>query len=779
MSRTIVGKLLAKIKKKPTPTTTPLPPPLTGVEAENKLDKSRLSILEVINQFRQAVARLPYEALKPALTNRLDVLSGQINTLDTLPDVAAKAHRLMQVKEACGIFQTTDLKAATLKVEQFNKLASQLQQSLNVVKSSMTGLTVKASRERFDKQGNTLQQEIDAFKLGLSQTGAGDPSPLQLKITNLDNEVETTVKAITAALSDQKTLSTIPLGQFIQLLKTKHAIVKRDLATDVDETKQLSVQVQQLIDTEAWGKVKAKASLVKQACDSMTLRMNELSSVQAMPDGVGKWHKRVQIAHTRAKQTSQLAENHLNKAAFESLNIKLKAWVEQCTTNLLPVKFNPADSMYDGYYSTQDPKEREKAEAVYIEKLKGASEALQVLERDLRRSYDAYADYDEVRQSVIRQLDLLGKHPQASTIKTELADATTTKDNAHTEGPTQGWHRSRVKLLTLLNRCASIWQLADQVEAKAMFLPTITKKIEDKKLDAKYVDVAMKLLAEEGCSLEDAVAMAEEASGYEAKDGLSEIDASMSARTKHKLLANDKSLTPEKAHAIGKVVRCKGSAKAEDALVVATEMKGLPDEALQAFSKGNIETVVFRGAVTEVQTEDHDRYPRGWGEDQTWDNVPGMGCADKVLVGTMDDGKGGRKIPGPNEGPCRHNTPDLLGHEAGHTYDQMGGGAKRNNITFLKARTEDLELGKKGDAAGLTPGKAKDNYFMSNSETLEVWDPVTKKLIKQTNKNEISGQTQDAAHSETFAESFALFRVKNTTKWPSLMKFWANPPKSW
>jgi len=295
--------------------------------------------------------------------------------------------------------------------------------------------------------------------------------------------------------------------------------------------------------------------------------------------------------------------------------------------------------------------------------------------------------------------------------------------------------------------------LADKVETAKARLADITKELGDKGVTAdadKIAKEAIKMLVEESCTVAMAVAMARSADSYE-KAGLAPVDAALSARVKQSLLTGPDAIPEAHANAIGQVLRCKGSAKASDLKAVGQNMKRLPQGALDALNAQHAQSLVCRGPVTEVFPELHDVIPRGWPADMTWDNVPGVGGATHFAVGTMDDGAGGRKVPGPGEGPVRHGTPDLLGHEAGHTIDTMGGGNRRNDGTFLAARTLDLNL---GTAHGFMAGR--DDYFMSRTESPS------------------SVQTQDAAHSESFAESFAFHCQKNTTRWPKLMDFWTH-----
>jgi hypothetical protein len=258
---------------------------------------------------------------------------------------------------------------------------------------------------------------------------------------------------------------------------------------------------------------------------------------------------------------------------------------------------------------------------------------------------------------------------------------------------------------------------------------------------------AIKMLVEEKCTEAEAVKMAKDANGF-VKAGLQETDALMSARVKKSLLASG---TPEAvAQEIGKNLRAGGTSTADDAKAVADGMKKFPKSVLENLNKNGIQTECCRGPVTEVMPELAGVLPRGWPAGSTWDKVPGVysGNVKKVVVGTMEkDGK--RHVPGPNEGPIKHGTPNLIGHEGGHAFDAADGPLKSKNAAFLKARTDDIALGTPTGMYG-----PRDNYFLTTPE----------------------GGTNDAgATSETFAESFAM-HLGTSPKWPKLEAFWvANP----
>ena len=99
----------------------------------------------------------------------------------------------------------------------------------------------------------------------------------------------------------------------------------------------------------------------------------------------------------------------------------------------------------------------------------------------------------------------------------------------------------------------------------------------------------------------------------------------------------------------------------------------------------------------------------------------------------------------------------LVGHEAGHAFDDSDGKPKRNDKAFLGARQADIDAAvaatkAKKPVIGMFGGR--DDYFLTAKE----------------------GGTHDkGASSETFAESFA-HKATGNNQWPKLMAFWAKNP---
>lgn len=808
--RSLVGKLLLKSKSKGSPKTsdTPqvTPTPKTDPEAGTKLAQGRQQMQSAIDKLPGFIDGLPFNAIKLDVGRKQALFQQQMDQLDTL-DSATQAQRLMQVGDGCKKVVTlarqqveqveealkvivpgslalkheievldapiarppllerlkqlddkrdkakasadvTELLSITkLEAEiealrkDVRKTKADLEASTKAKQLLMTGfievrneinkLDMAAARDPHVDSLDKLIDDRDKAAAGTDLTAFLGLPKLVEKLTALREAVKQTKTALDSARSVQKTKAVDPLKIFRQALGTKVAPVKAALAGDLAWADKLASDVQALVDApDKWPKVDEAAQKVKDACAAMTLRMNSLVTVAGMAEGAPKNLAKLTDVHAQAVKTLADLKSHPDHgAAFQTVSSGLQT------------KINTAKLLIDAGNGAN-------ATAVA-----NSLKDLTPEERAARKSLATYEVYNQLRKQVDDLLVTLGKHTQKDTIKAEISGITRDKTDAHGKGPAKGWHYAKVALEPVLERAKDALALADKVEAKKAQLPAITQALTTKghtDKAAKLAQVAIKMMVEEDCSVDDAVKMAESADQYEA-DGLSEIDAGLSARVKQSLTTGTDAISPERAHTIGKVVRCKGTAKAEDLKAVAKDLKRFPEGALKALDQAGAQSVVCRGPVTEAFPDLHDVIPRGWPQDMTWDDVPGVGGSTSFAVGTMDDGAGGRKVPGPGEGPVRHGTPDLLGHEGGHTLDTMGGANRRNLPAFLSARTLDKNL---GTDAGLKPGR--DDYFMSKTESPS------------------SVQTQDAAHSETFAESFALHCQANTTKWPNLMTFWSN-----
>ncbi|MEO5883743.1 MAG: hypothetical protein ABIQ06_15105 [Caldimonas sp.] len=371
----------------------------------------------------------------------------------------------------------------------------------------------------------------------------------------------------------------------------------------------------------------------------------------------------------------------------------------------------------------------------------------------LRDNNDAYRDYVVDRDKVVAALKPLRAHPQAGKLSVEIARVD--KLLADAEKLSRRVDGGALKALTALIAIAAegenLKKLAARLATAEKKLPALSKKLADGGVPKDKLEetarMSLKILVEEGCSDDDAVKMAKDASGFRG-EGMDEQDAMMSSRIKKSL--EGQGLVADHAAAIGRNIRAGGSATGDDAKALATSMKGMSKKAIETLTKAKIHTECCRGAITDAFPDLAGVKPTGWPETATWDQVPGVydGNRNTLVVGTIDDGSGKRTVPGTGKG---HGAIDLFGHEAGHAFDAADGGGKRNHADFTAAREADK-------ASGALKGKrdhGPDNYFLKETE---------------------GGTNTKGAIGETFAESFAFHTSRKPTRWLALKGFWlANP----
>jgi hypothetical protein len=405
-----------------------------------------------------------------------------------------------------------------------------------------------------------------------------------------------------------------------------------------------------------------------------------------------------------------------------------------------------------------------------------------------------YPAYEVERNAALQAIATLKRHAQATAIQADIErieaelkriDCVATADD--------GWVKARKSVALILTHCRTATRLADAMQLRAARRDDLQERLKTSGLDEETAQrlggYALKLLVEEDCTEDEALAMARDTDDF-VKAGLNERDARVSARVCQSLTSSG--IPREKALVVAKVMRAGGSAEAGDAKAVGRQMARLSVAALENLAANNIPTECFRGGVTEVMPDCIGVTPRGWESlNLTWDHVPGMysNGQQKVLVGTMDDGSGGRKVPAKGETAGMHNgkriahgTDDLVGHEAGHAFDVSDGDVKSKNVLFRNARQADLNAGNlvKNEVRRLNPLPStaqpaanaagmfvtRDNYFVVCREG----------GVVETDGNAGSQASLDAACSETFAESFAMYFAGTADRWPALKAFWENNP---
>jgi hypothetical protein len=260
---------------------------------------------------------------------------------------------------------------------------------------------------------------------------------------------------------------------------------------------------------------------------------------------------------------------------------------------------------------------------------------------------------------------------------------------------------------------------------------------------AKAADYAHKILAGENCDDAKAIKMAKTALTL-SKEGFADDRAVLGAKVNQALLEDG--MDADKAGVVARVTKLGGTGTAEDAKAVAKGMKVFPTKMLKTMKANGTTMVACEGPMTDYLVDLKGVHPRDWPEGLTWDSVPGLhtGGTKEVVIGTMDDGSGKRKVPGPGEGPVKHGAFNLIAHEGGHAFDLDGSPAKNTTPAFRTARAKDITDGKM-----VAP---KDNYFL---------------------------QAGEGGFEETFAESCARHfggDPKMATDWPALKAFWNTNP---
>lgn len=595
-----------------------------------------------------------------------------------------------------------------------------------------------------------------ADKLGLAATETRAPiDPRdELKKENLLKKVET-------LLWQSKVLADNIAGSPTPTYKTKF----------LDQYKALLAEKEKLALETATGIVKKKLPNLTRRCELLKTRL-DTAAVDG-PDAV---------SNLETWGTQRLAT--LENSVKAPLGTDAKRLAVAPMVKMIKDKIALAQSFIDrGEFS----KANELSGSCY-HLVTGAQTALANYDRD-------FPNYEVERNKAVEAIKQLKKHKQAPAVSAEIArieseleriDGVATSDD--------GWNKARQAVALIVTQCAEVTGLANRIEAQKGKLTGLTLKCSkeggDLALATRRAGFALKLVAEEGCSDDEAVQMAADVDEY-MTGGLSERDALVSARVCKAL--KDAQIPEAKAKLVGKVMRAGGSSTADDAKAVATGLARLSVEALENLLANGIPTECFRGGVTEVDPTSIGVIPRGWElTGKTWDHVPGMYSAGqgKVLVGTMDDG-GDRKVPGKGEVAglvdgveISHGTDDLIGHEAGHAFDVSDGDVKNKNALFRAARSRDIAAGNLVKRAIPTPPVTtpptvkpqpadtatgmfvtRDDYFVVQSEG----------GVEETHASSGSQGDLDAACSEAFAESFAM-HFAGKSRWPELEKFWEDNP---
>lgn len=731
--RSLVGRLLQKKKGQQqvmapsgaaasTVTPPPVAPPVD--EAANKLAIARQKVQASLAQVGREITALPYAALKTPLDKVATTLRAQMATLDTLPDVTARSSRLMQIGEA-AIRLTAELRRVEAQATQLQATDSALTQAFTALNLQVGAISLVPVRQPLADRLAALRLEQTTAQSALDASGLQALAAIDAKAAQLKTDATQAQVDLDKAGGQVVDWVDNPQTALARGLTKVPAGIRTKVTADQTAAIALGAQAKARLAQGKFAEVEALAGQAYWAFDAIAKRLAALQQIETLQTR----HDESAAVLVRLKAHPQFAQ------AFTAQAGVLGTVVAKAKTLLAT------------------------GESATAMALTAMADELAPAQRAATKSLAEYDSYQLQRKTVDTAVAALRQHAQTAAIQAEIAQIeqgllVADRLGAQADG---GWHRAKVALGPLGPQHLMAKALADKLAAAAAQLPVLAKKLEDGGMPkvevAKVAAMAHKLLVEEGCTADQAVSMARSASRF-STEGMDEPDALLSARVKQRLL-DDPTVDEELAHAIGQNLRGRGTASIDDIKCVADEMKRMSPKALKALNDAGIVTGICRGPVTDMIPELADVNPRGWGE-RTWDEVPGcyMGSKKMVVVGTMDDGTGKRKVPGNGEGPIPHGTPDLLGHEAGHAYDVAGGGNKRLHADFVAARAKDIL---EAPPKGLTPGR--DDYFMTKVES-----PTGNQ----------SGN--DGAYSETFAESFALHFSGNARKWPNLMAFWKINP---
>jgi Pro-Pro endopeptidase len=134
----------------------------------------------------------------------------------------------------------------------------------------------------------------------------------------------------------------------------------------------------------------------------------------------------------------------------------------------------------------------------------------------------------------------------------------------------------------------------------------------------------------------------------------------------------------------------------KEAASIISRIDSLPESMLKKAAREGITVKLFEGKLTDNSSARHLRgiTPRGYKNDTTWDEVPGMGGAKTVLVkiGSSEKGKG-------------HGSVNLELHELAHSIDRYVYYEIRSDEKFLRVWEQEKNE--------LFPGRA---YFLTYPE---------------------------------------------------------------
>jgi hypothetical protein len=140
------------------------------------------------------------------------------------------------------------------------------------------------------------------------------------------------------------------------------------------------------------------------------------------------------------------------------------------------------------------------------------------------------------------------------------------------------------------------------------------------------------------------------------------------------------------------ITKTGGSGQPSDIDLVIQELDKWPDGVLMALALQNTKVIVCRGSVTDFRTDLKGKAPRGWPPGSSWDTVPGLnfmeGNGNSTVIAIIGHAAGKPHVPVTGEG---HGSVNLILHESGHAFDNVGNSIFRSkDATFTAARQADV-----------------------------------------------------------------------------------------
>jgi hypothetical protein len=353
--------------------------------------------------------------------------------------------------------------------------------------------------------------------------------------------------------------------------------------------------------------------------------------------------------------------------------------------------------------------------------------------------------YPAARDDAKAKIDALKTHAQKDDVAGEIAALEAKMTDAAGKATGKKFNQALGLVQQVSVLAARVKWLADRLKDTAAKVAVFTKTLKDGGMNdadaAKAAKYAHKILAGENTSDANAIKMAKTALAM-SKEGMTDDRAVLGAKVNQALV--DGGMDTEKAGVVARITKVGGTATVEDAKTVAKGMKVFPTNMLKTMKANGTSLVACEGSMTNYRVDLKGEQPEGWDPGDTWDKVPGLHTQKEVVIGTMNDGTGKRKIPGKGEGPNKHGSYNLIAHESAHGFDMDSDPVKHTTAAYRTARNKDITDGKL-----VAP---RDKYFL---------------------------QAGDAGPRETFAESCARHLGGDrtlATDWPELKTFWnANP----